>query len=200
MNQLNKAMEQLNKSSMNAMRKFAYSTMLVATLLLMAGCDNEDPKPVNEEEVITTVRVTLTGTGLTPVTLLYKDPDGDAGSAPAQVTVSGSLKQNSTYSATIQLLNETKTPVEDITEEVEEESAEHLFCFTKSASLNVTITATDQDANGRPIGLTSSWVTGPASQGTVTVALRHQPGTKNGQCPGGGETDIEVQFGLTIVP
>jgi hypothetical protein len=169
--------------------------LLLSVLLL--SCEKDEPEPVNEEEVITTVEVTLTpdGGGI-PVTLKFYDADGELGSIAPLVTVSGSLKSSTTYAAEIKLLNETENPPGDISVEVKEEANEHLVCFEVTG--NIVIQYLDTDANNLPLGLTTSWTTGAPGEANVTIALKHQPGTKTGECPGVGETDVEVSFSLLI--
>ena len=107
------------------------ATAIFATVLFVS-CSNDDdtPEPVNEEEVITTLTVTLSPNGGgTAITLQTRDLDGDGPNAPV-VTVSGSLATGVTYSGTIVLLNETVNPPEIITEEVEEENLDHQFFYT----------------------------------------------------------------------
>jgi hypothetical protein len=84
-----------------------------------------------------------------------------------------------------------------MTVEIEEESNDHLFCYTVT-NLDVEVESIDSDDNFKPIGLTTLWNTGLAGSGTVQIMLRHQPGTKTGLCPGTGESDIEVDFQLNI--
>jgi len=172
--------------------------LLLFSVALLASCNDDDPEKVNEEEVITDVVLLLTPTNGQSVTLAFSDPDGENGSQAPTIEVSGPLAANTTYDAVIALTNATTNPETDITEEIVEEADEHLFCYTPS-NLNLTITAEDEDIQGRPIGLLTQWVTGAAGTGTVKVVLRHQPnGLKTGTCPGGGETDIEVDFNVTI--
>jgi len=171
--------------------------MLLLSLLVFHGCKMDDPEPVNEEEVITTVLVTITPPGGgSPVVLKFMDPDGEQGSNVPVITVSGPLKAASQYTTTIGLLNETVTPAEDVSEEVEEEGSDHLICFDPSE--NITIGYEDEDENGLPLGLTTTWLTGEPGPGEVTISLRHQAGTKTGDCPGAGETDVEVTFNVTV--
>jgi hypothetical protein len=180
-------------------RQGRYMLELAVLLLVISfqSCDQEDPKPPNEEEVITTMTVTLTpGDGGMPVVLSFFDEDGENGSTEPIHTISGSLRVGTSYSAQIQLLNETVTPPIDVSDEVEEEGTDHLFCF--SVSGDVSIEYDDADAQGMPLGLSTTWLTGDAGQQEVTITLRHQAGTKNGQCPGTGETDLEVFFGLIV--
>jgi hypothetical protein len=170
---------------------------LITVMLVLSACKNDDPKPVNEEEVITTLNVVLTPTGSgNVITLKFQDPDGDGSAVPVK-TVSGPLSANKTYTGVITLQDESGSAVEDITPEVKEESEDHLFCFAVTGS-NLRITSTDSDRNSLPIGLQSSWVTTNAGNASVTISLRHQPGTKTGVCPGTGETDVEVEFSVAV--
>jgi hypothetical protein len=195
---------------MNPMKKFLACTLLLATLLLMSCGD--DPEPANEEELITTMRVTLVPVaGGSTVTLEFKDLDGVGANPPVYTYTPNTgganpaalLAAGTTYNASIVLLNETENPAENITEEIEEEADEHLFCFSSSLStLTIEYADTESDylsgGGNRVVGLKSKWTTGAAGTGTVTVVLRHQPGTKTGACPGPGETDIEVTFAIAV--
>ena len=67
--------------------------------------------------------------------------------------MSGNLTAGTTYDGTIELLNETETPAEDITEEVQEEADEHQFFYTIGTGLDVTTTYEDEDGDGNPIML-----------------------------------------------
>ncbi len=178
--------------------------MIFAVLCLAAtACKKEKKKGVenptnpNEEELITTFKIVFTDTnGVLPnVEAQFVDVDGPGGNNPT-VFDTIRLVANATYNATITLLNEAAIPAQNITEEVEEEGVDHLFCFDLSG-LNAVITRTDLDANNLPIGITSQWSIGAASAGTSTIRLRHQPGVKNGQCDV-GETDIELNFHTII--
>ena len=92
------------------------SILFIASILFIS-CDNDDPEPVNEEEVITTMTATLTPvSGGGTIVLKTQDLDGDGPDAPV-VTVSGSLAANTTYNGVMEVLNETESPAEDITEE-----------------------------------------------------------------------------------
>lgn len=178
--------------------------ILSLVCIALTACKKEKKQQVttpanpNEEEVITTFKLVFTDTsGTHPnVEARFVDLDGPGGNAPS-VFDTIRLAANTTYHASITLLNESANPVQDITVEVEEEGIDHLFCFDISAGLAVAILRTDADANGLPIGITSKWTLGAASTGTTTIRLRHQPGVKNGQCDP-GETDIELNFHTII--
>ncbi len=77
---------------------------------------------------------------------------------PKDVNEAGNLSSNTTYSGSIELLNEAETPAEDITEEVTEEKEEHQFFFTVGGSITEVI-YTDEDDNGDPVGLSFALTT-----------------------------------------
>ncbi len=176
---------------------------LFGFLLLNSACDKDDPEIPNEEEVITTLRYTLTpNDGGDAVVLQFQDTDGDGGNEP--VIQNGTLAQNTSYTGQVEFLNETDAnDVEDITLEVAEEAEEHQVFYMPS-SLNVTVNYEDEDADTNPIGLATSVETGAASSGTLTVVLRHEPNksaenvTAGDITNAGGETDIEVSFNIVI--
>lgn len=176
--------------------------MLLALLVsasVFTGCDNDDPEPVNEEELITTVRVTFTNQANAGdvVVATFTDIDGEGGDDP--ITVNPTLSANATYTVGVEFLNESETPAEDITEEVEEEGDEHQVFMVVSGGLNLTYEYGDTDGNGNPLGLTGTAATGAASTGTLNVVLRHEPKKPNtGLADAGGETDITVDFAVTI--
>ena len=183
------------------MKNLKLIALLVIPTIFSTSCSNDDA-PVNEEEVITTVRTTLTGGGQV-ITLTSRDLDGDGPNAPV-VTVSGNLVAGTTYTGSTEFLNELESPAEDITIEVQEEGADHQV-FYQLASTVGTITYTDTDANGKPIGLNFTLVAGTSgSTGTLTVTLRHLPnkiatGVAAGDITNaGGNTDAAVTFSVAV--
>ena len=176
------------------------SILFFASLLFIAcSSDDENPEPVNEEEIITTVTVTLTpDDGGTPVTLV-RDLDGDGPNEPV-ITVSGNLNANTSYNGDIILLNETEDPAENITEEVVEEAEEHQFFYTIAGGLNASTEYSNYDSDDNPLGTKFILSAGDASAGTLTFTLRHEPKKPNDGTLGdaGGETDIEATFNVTV--
>ncbi len=165
--------------------------------IIVASCKKDDPvvnppAPENEEELITTFKITFTDpNGVNPsVTATFRDIDGPGGNNPT-VFDTIRLKPNATYNAAIEFLNESVTPAEDLTAEILEESHDHLICFNVSGA-NATIVRTDSDGTYE-IGLTSTWTTTAVSSGNTVITLRHQPGIKNGSCDV-GDSDIELNF------
>ena len=186
------------------MKTFKLTNKLFLSLFAVAliSCSDDDaPAPVNEEEVITTVRTTLVAGGQT-VTLLSRDLDGDGPNAPV-VTVSGNLTAGTTYTGSVEFFNETINPADNITTEVEEEGVDHQIFYQAPASIG-TFTYTDTDANGKPIGLDFTLVTASAATGNLTVTLRHLPnksaaGVSTGNIANaGGATDAQVTYPLVV--
>ena len=178
------------------------NSLLISILLLFSigfiACEKEDPIIPNEEELITTLKLSFQPVGGgSPVEFSFQDLDGDGGNAP--VITSGVLAPNTSYTCTLELLNELETPPEDITEEVEEEGDEHQL-FYQISDANLSFSYTDQDSKGNPIGIITSSMTGAASTGSLTVILRHQPTKPNDGTAdnAGGETDIQVTFDVII--
>ena len=122
--------------------------LLVAILFSFSACKKdkkaapEDPSvpppEVNEQEVVTTLRVyiwdSVTNTPLTGSPFSFKDPDGDGGQpggflnneADSLIT----LAANTAYITRLVILDETKTPVDSISNDVEgEESYEHMVFY-----------------------------------------------------------------------
>lgn len=172
-------------------------------LLFITGCDDDDDIIINDEEVITTAILTLSpATGGTPAVFSFSDLDGDGGDAP--VITSANLAANTTYNASVTLSNDSETPAEDITAEVQEEDDEHQLFYAISSGLNLTVAYEDEDDNGNPLGLLTTFTTGDASTGNFTVTLRHEPNKSGDRVAegditnAGGETDIEITFATEI--
>ncbi len=132
--------------TMKTMKTMKRCSMYALLAIAMIGCSDDDaaPLPVNEEEVITTVILTLTPESGEQVVLTTIDLDGDGPDEP-ETTVSGSFSENTQYQGAVRFLNETETPAEEITDEVIEEADEHQVFYTISEGLNIQTTYEDQD-------------------------------------------------------
>jgi len=183
------------------MKKLSLLITLFSTILIFTAC-KKDPEEVVDEEVITTLRYTLTpDSGGTPVVLSFQDLDGDGGDAP--IVMGGTLAANETYSGVMVLLNESESPAEDVTEEIEEDDDHHQFFFQSTLD-GLSVSYDDEDGDGNPLGLKTNLSTGSAGSGQLTVTLRHEPnksasGVADGNIENaGGETDIEVEFDIDV--
>lgn len=181
--------------------KTLFPVLLSTLLLSVASCKKDDHTVTNPDdnqdvELITTLQVILNdSTGTIPTdTFTFRDLDGPGGQEP-QVFDSIALKQSQTYFCSIRVLNESVSPSEDITQEIQDEAQDHLFCFNHPNG-NMKVVLTDSDGN-YPIGLQSTWYTYAADHSSIQISLKHQPGIKDGTCSP-GETDIEIQFPLRI--
>ena len=190
------------------MKNFRLLALFLATSLVITSCSKDDaPTPVNEEELITTVKITLTG-GVQPITLIYKDMDGDGPTLPTITPTGGAtLVAGTTYTGTTTFLNELASPTEDITEEVSAEGADHQIFYELPATLGtITYDNLDVDENDNPIGLKFTLVAATSGVSGVTnnliVTLRHEPNkSATGVAAGditnaGGTTDARVTFPL----
>lgn len=172
-----------------------------ASALLLSSCKKEDEEE-NEEEVITTMQLTFVpvGGGAT-VTYKFDDPDGPGGGAPTKDQII--LAPNKTYNVTVQLLNKTVTPAEDVTLEVAAEPQAHRFYYQPSGG-TIMVSGLNNDGAGIPLGITSIWTTGAASTGTMKVVLRHYAGNPPNKAAGDlvdnskSSTDIEVDFNTSV--
>lgn len=201
-------MKHLNTPSTWATR--ALFVGLVAASLTACKKDKEEtptptptPTPVNEEELITTLILTFTD-GATPANvyeLRFTDEDGDGGNAP--VITGDTLPAGTALQLALRVLDESGSTPEEITEEIQAEDEEHQFFF-QVTDANLQIAYADADADGLPIGLSNTAITGAASNGSLRVTLIHEPlksaaGVSLGQIENaGGETDIEVTLPVVI--
>ena len=174
---------------------------LLFSFLLLGSCssDDETPELINEEELITTLRVTLVPEGGgTSITLTTIDLDGDGPDEPV-ISISSNLMAGISYNGSILLFDESSSPAENITEEVEEEADEHQFFYTIGSGLAVTATATNFDSDGNALGTEFSLVAVDTSTGLLTFTLRHEPNKPaDNLATAGGETDIEATFTVTV--
>jgi hypothetical protein len=195
--------------------KFLSLMTLCGVLVIFNGCKDDDPEPENVPELITKVVLRFTPPGGAPVVVSATDPDGE-GSQNLQLDGPINLVKGTSYTLTIELINGLYNVGQDgydITAEVREEGDEHQLFFSWSDGVfssptgtgNINSTGTvnyqDEDDDGRPIGLTTSW-TSAASSTTgkfFRVLLKHQPGIKsNSSTSVDGETDLDITFLLNV--
>lgn len=170
------------------------AVVLMGTFFSGCSDDLNNPPNPNEEELITSVELQfINSQTLSEITFRFADPDGVGGDPPTQLdTVI--LDTFSSYTISLKFLDESKSPVEDITAEIKEEGTEHLVCYeVDGASLSIT----DKDQGGLPLGLEANVETSGVKNGLLVVILKHQPEGKDGSC-GLGETDVEVSFPLVV--
>ncbi|MGS2762344.1 type 1 periplasmic binding fold superfamily protein [Sinomicrobium sp. M5D2P9] len=202
------------------MKTIKLLAFLCTGALFFVSCSNDDdnPDPVNEEELITKVAITLEAQGVETVTMEYSnesglghdhDDEGEEGDDhdhdELEGVVSGPLKPNTTYIGSIVLLNESVSPAENVTEEIEEEADEHQFFYQAIGELDIETDYLDKESDylstdsSNPVGLKFTLTTGTEGHGDLRVVLRHQPKKPNtGLEDAGGETDMDISFHVHI--
>jgi hypothetical protein len=171
---------------------------LLVTGAVVTSCKKDKTEEPNAEEVITTMKLTFAPVGGgTTLTYQLDDPDGPGGSIPTLDEII--LAPSKVYNVSIEILNKTKNPVEDITPEIISEADAHRFYYEAAAGLNLTIGNLNNDANGVPLGITSTFTTGAVSSGKLNITLRHYGGNPPGKAAGDlensskSETDISTR-------
>lgn len=158
------------KEKMKSTKKSVLMAMIA--MAMMAGCKKDEPVPVEDNENLTTVKLKFTESGITSI-FTFKDLDGPGGNAPTIDKIS--LKPNKTYTLAIEILDETKKPVETISDAIYNERDEHLFEYVPTPASILSVITTDKDTRNLPIGLTASAKTTAVGTGKLQVVLHHQP-------------------------
>ena len=160
-------------------------------------------EPVNEVEVITTMIVTLVGDEDGSIVIMQiQDLDGGGPNDPV-VTVSGPLSSATSYSGSIEWLNELEDPAEDITMEILDAQDEHQVFFEIGDGLPIQVIYADEDSMGNPVGVnfilapTQAGVTG---SGSLTITLVYEPIKPNDGTvdSAGGSIDIQASFPVVV--
>ena len=181
--------------------------LAIFSALSLTSCKKEEvivSPPVAGNEFMTTIKLRFENKNNPSDTTwaVWKDLTPDDQNAPDTSGAIINLDKNKTYKVSVKILDETKNPAEEITEDIRERGNFHFFTFftTGTISSNLTIVATDFDTNPTPfhIGLENEFTTsGNVSTGRLEGVLRHQPNTKNGTFAP-GNSDIDVFFTLNI--
>ena len=201
---------------MKTTRKLTLLLLSGALLTLHSACgDVDEPNTQqDEQEIITTLKVTFTpmGGGAAVIAQL-KDADGEGGAAP--VITNPTLAAATTYTVTLEVLNETVPSTDeefDITKEIKEEAQEHQFYFTGDALGGLLTHAyadkesdyTENTGSDLPVGLKSTITTSAAGAGKLIITLKHQPPVNDKEVKtdsstiNDGGTDIEATFEVTV--
>ena len=195
------------------------SVGILMGMLILVGCGS-DPEKEDTPELITKATLTFTPQGGgSVIEVTATDPDGE-GVQDLRADGAINLQKGKTYILAIKLINglaAATSPEYDITEEVREEGDEHMFFFAwtnnlfsnptgngnidnRADAVNYSGGSDATDANGLPLGLTTTWTTGASSaDGTFRILLKHQPGTKSAASDSNvGETDLDITFLLNV--
>ena len=196
-------------------------TAILSSCLFLCACgEDAEVDDHNEGEVITTVTLTfMPEGGGAAVTAAFDDPDGDGGADPTVDPIN--LADGTTYTMTVTFENGLEDPPENITQEISDESDQHMIFYTGTAvdgpasdqpGAPLLHSYDDEDANGLPIGLANTMMA-TAGDGEMTVTLRHLPPLNDnavktadlasevrdgGFSSIGGSTDAQVNFAVSV--
>jgi hypothetical protein len=192
------------------MKPFLHSKRLLkifSMLLLLIACKKEEqivepPLPVNE--LLTTISLRLISSdNLDTLTAIWRDLTPNDTNPPDTSLAILNVKDSTLYRAELYLLDETKSPAEDIRAEVQERANYHRIFYFPSTSLgpNFNVNITDFDTNSPPLalGLITNIQTVQSSNGVLRVVLKHQPNGKDGSFEP-GTIDADVNFRIFITP
>jgi hypothetical protein len=206
---------------MNPYLKLLVITIFSGALIAFSGCENDDPIPENIPELITTVTLKFTPAGGgAAITVTATDPDGEG---VQDISVDGpiNLVKGVQYTLSLQLINGLYDPGDDgydITAEVKEEGDEHQFFFRFSEGVFSSPTGTgnikdnassvagainylDEDSNGLPIGIETSWtaINAATTDKSFRLLLKHQPEIKSSTSGSlDGESDLDITFVVNV--
>ncbi len=188
--------------------KFSAFLMLLSSILILAtSCKKEEQvvsPPLPGNEFLTTIKLHLISSdNVDTLVATWRDLTPEDTNPPDTSLAALILKPNTTYSAQLELLDETKSPAEDITAEIKERANYHRIFYFPSSSLgtNLSVAVTDLDTNNPPLalGISSTISTQNVSSGFLQVILKHQPNVKDGTFAP-GSTDADVKFQISIQP
>ncbi len=182
------------------------SYIIPFVLVFVIGCRKDPKTPAAEQELITTLKLTLTDTAAPYLsqTFIFADIDGDGGETASIDTIK--ILAGKVFNASLLLLDERNFPADTSTNEIKSLNTEHQFFYQSMPSDMITnFTYLDFDDNGKPLGdLFECKTNAVVSNGILRITLRHQP-NKNGLnvsnndiTNADGETDIEVNFPVIL--
>ncbi len=173
---------------------------LLSTFLLVAlsSCEEHSTAHDDEHKVPGTFILQLISDSDT-VRAVWSDPDGPGGNPPQVTPLS---VQAGNYRCSLAII---ATDGDTLTDVIRQQGTEHQIFYTLSQQLaqSLTISVTDRDTRGMPLGLETSWTVAQLQapiNGTVRIQLYHyDANTKDGQNPS-PETDADISFSVELRP
>lgn len=193
----------INFFNLNIMKtsKFFLSALFCLTLMTSCSDDDDNPEPINPEELITDVTLTFVNNADANDTVILSSvaPDGQDGTSTE--TITGAFSSGATYSLSLSMLNASESPAEDIlNEDIVLEADEHFFTYAVNG-INLTMTRDSDDIdgpNGSKLGLNTTWVAGAASTGNIQIMLTHEPTSVDDSDGFGSSTGGSQDLNLTF--
>jgi hypothetical protein len=178
---------------------------LLALLFILSlfSCKKEpEVLPTDDNELITTVELVFTDAANVSRSFKFRDLDGDSRTKPESFDTL-KLARNTDYTVKILIGDESKGSLDDITEDIKDESDVHLFVYRPTPVSLLAIQITDLDKNALPVGLLAKAKTQyiPGT-GFLQILLKHQP-MLNGKVvktgdEDAGSTDLDLSFPVII--
>jgi hypothetical protein len=141
--------------------------LLLATTM---GCVTDDDMPAPADR-LTSVELILRQPPTTQLTFRWVDNDGPGGSPAAFDVVT--LPPNSSYDYTIRLLDLSDVVAQvDRTSEIRFLGTEYLVCTLANGNVVDSLSITDEDANGDPLGLEGTLTTGVTGNSQLRIVVR----------------------------
>ena len=198
----------INYLNSNLMKNTKLFLSAFFCLMLITSCSNDDdnPAPVNEEELITNVTLTFTNNAdaADVVVLASVAPDGQDGTSTE--TVTGNFTSGAVYSLSLAITNASESPADDVlNDDIIPEADEHFFVYAVNG-INLTMTRDSGDVagpDGNKLGVNTSWTAGAVSTGNVQITLVHEPtgaddSNEFGSVTGGSE-DLNITFSSVAI-
>lgn len=188
------------------MKKLIFATILASIISVFSACDKHDDDDHkhsdhnHDNELITTVRFIFSDTiSGSQDTFAWKQPSGP-GTAITADTIR--LQSNTNYLVRVEVLDESKNPALNITNEIAQKANEHRFIHTVTSS-SIQLQITDVDSHNPPIELglrLNAQVnnTGEKSGMWRTVLKHYSTAVPKTQGPLAGSTDIDVSLPVYI--
>jgi len=192
------------------MLTFRNLSFLTILLFALWGCskDEQNVNTVPQQEVLTTLKLTFIENPNLSVSneFIFRTADGIAYNRPARLDTI-KLKDSTTYTLKVQVLDESKQVIVNQTDEITALSTEHQFFYYTfpNGLLQFVPSSFNKDTDGKMLGTqVNTVVSAQKGTGSLKVILRHLPlkdaanVAKNDTTNASGETDIAVMFPLKI--
>jgi hypothetical protein len=175
-----------------------YLSILLCSVIILAGCKKnvDKPRDESEHEAINSLTITFRS-GATAMDFVVEDPDGDGGNPPTRMDVIR-LNANTTYTTELTLRNISGSTTRDITQKIKDQGHHHEL-FYLASGVPLTVSKTDKDKNGLPLGFSTTWTTTAAGTGNVLIKLMHKPFIKGANDASTvGHSDVAVTMPVQI--
>ena len=173
------------------------AAVLLLSLTLLSCKKPSNANDENEHEAINKIVLTFSRSGSTDLIFIAEDPDGDGGLPPSRIDTIR-LVPGQSYTTGIKFINIVNGVEKDLTPSVISQGRSHEVFYIPSG-VQLTVTKTDRDLSGFPIGVSTTWQAGPAALGSVLIKLMHKTGIKGpNDSPDLGHSDLQLPMPIRL--